>query len=52
MNAALSSPGHVRLRRWLVRAGPIFALVVVYVLFASLRFDRFVTWINTAIMLL
>lgn len=51
MNAALSSPGHVRLRRWLVRAGPIFALIVVYVLFASLRFDRFVTWVNTAIML-
>jgi ribose/xylose/arabinose/galactoside ABC-type transport system permease subunit len=37
--------------RWFLKAGPVVALLVVYVFFASLRFDRFVAWNNSAIML-
>jgi ribose transport system permease protein len=38
-------------RQWLTRFGPFLALVVVYLLFAVLRPDTFVTWGNTSIML-
>jgi ribose transport system permease protein len=48
--AAPSSANH-QVRRLLVKLGPLLALVVVYALFAGLRFDRFVTWSNSAIML-
>jgi len=34
-----------------MKAGPLFALIAVYVLFSALRYDRFVTWSNSAIML-
>ncbi len=37
--------------RWLFRAGPVLGLVLVYVLFASLSFERFATWTNHTIML-
>lgn len=40
-----------KLQRWLAKTGPLFALIAVYVLFAALRYDRFVTWSNSAIML-
>lgn len=40
-----------QLQGWLLKAGPLFALIAVYILFAALRYDRFVTWSNTAIML-
>ncbi len=38
-------------RRLLGALAPFLALVAVYALFAILRFDRFVTWDNSAIML-
>ncbi len=38
-------------RSWLTRFGPFFALVVVYLFFAVLRPETFVTWGNTSIML-
>lgn len=47
--AETSYRGH--LRAWLLKAGPIFALVLVYAIFAGLRYERFVTWSNSAIML-
>jgi ribose/xylose/arabinose/galactoside ABC-type transport system permease subunit len=37
--------------RVLALLGPFFALLAVYLFFAALRFDRFVDWGNTAIML-
>ena len=49
--ASFTEKSSHELRRWLVKAGPVIGLVAVYILFASLRFDRFVTWSNTAIML-
>ncbi len=39
------------MRRLLGALAPFLALVAVYVLFAALRYDRFVTWDNSAIML-
>lgn len=39
------------LRRLLVSLGPLVGLMAVYALFAVLRFDRFVTWSNSSIML-
>ena len=38
-------------QRWFLKAGPLLALVVVYVFFAAMRYDRFVAWNNSAIML-
>jgi ribose/xylose/arabinose/galactoside ABC-type transport system permease subunit len=38
-------------RRLLGALAPFLALVAVYALFAALRYDRFVTWDNSAIML-
>ena len=35
----------------LAKVGPVLGLLAVYLLFAWLRYDRFVTWDNTAIML-
>ncbi|HRE06796.1 MAG TPA: ABC transporter permease, partial [Opitutaceae bacterium] len=37
--------------RLLVNLGPLVGLLAVYALFAALRFDRFVTWSNSSIML-
>jgi ribose transport system permease protein len=48
-SVAAGSTSHVR--RWLIKAGPLLALVLVYCLFAALEFERFVTWSNSAIML-
>jgi ribose transport system permease protein len=45
-----SSPSNAG-RRWLVKAGPFLGLIAVYVLFASLTFETFVSWTNTSIML-
>ena len=39
------------MRRLLGALAPFLALVAVYALFAALRYDRFVTWDNSAIML-
>lgn len=46
-----SSTYRAHFRRWLIKAGPFFALIAVYILFSALRYDRFVTWSNSAIML-
>lgn len=47
----VESAPRAHLRRWLLKTGPLLALVAVYVLFAALRYERFVTWSNSAIML-
>jgi ribose transport system permease protein len=39
------------LQRGLIKAGPFLGLLAVYALFASLKFEHFVSWSNTAIML-
>lgn len=44
-------PSSASARRLLGALAPFLALVAVYALFAILRFDRFVTWDNSAIML-
>ena len=44
-------PSPASARRLLGALAPFLALVAVYALFAILRFDRFVTWDNSAIML-
>ena len=46
-----SSSGERSWRQVLITLGPFLGLVLVYLLFATLRFDRFVTWSNSAIML-
>ena len=51
MSADSPSTSSLDLRRLLIKAGPFFGLVAVYTLFASLEFERFVTWSNSAIML-
>ncbi|MBL9195124.1 MAG: ABC transporter permease [Opitutaceae bacterium] len=48
---AESSGRGLDLRRLLVNLGPLVGLLAVYALFAALRFDRFVTWSNSSIML-
>jgi ribose transport system permease protein len=51
MKAALPGDRGLDRRLLLVKAGPVIGLVAVYLLFAFLRFERFVTWGNTSIML-
>jgi ribose transport system permease protein len=49
--APSASASSSTLRRWLIKAGPFLGLIAVYVLFASLTFETFVSWTNTSIML-